>query len=430
MFHSMVRGSSPAWYSRTSLYSRPAPRVLDRSSPPGWKPRRRRTGQRERRSNWSTATPPVTPSGGNPVSEVDARGRESLEHALDDRLGIDARRNPLVGQYQPVPDHLRGNFAQVVREDVGTPAHEGERPAGGHQVDRRAWARAVGNRGGEVLEALDLPGAARVGERGGIGADRGIHVDLGYRLLHLLELIERHHLVKLDRRTGNPLHDDDLFLEGGVIDEHLQHEAVELGFGERVGSVGLDRVLGREDDEWFRKWMGVLANRHLTFLHRLQQCRLHLGGGAVDLVGQQQVAEHRAELGREVAPAGVVNAGADQIGRDEVGGELDPARRATDHLGEGLDGDGLGEPGHAFEQDVAAGQQGDQQALEEPVLAHDQALDLEEDLLDGRGYAGGELAGRVGRARGLLASDKRSIDHETLHAMAVLRLNLAEMSPL
>src|SRR5205814_1816044 len=174
MFHSMVRGSSPAWYSRTSLYSRPAPRRLDRSSPPGWKPRRRSTGQRERRSNWSTASPPAIASGGNPVSEVDARRRESLQHALDDRLGVDARRDPL--------------------------------------------------------------------------------------------------------------HDDDLFLEGGVIDEHLQHEAVELGFGERVGSVGLDRVLGREDDEWLRKRMGVLANRHLAFLHCLQQRRLHLGGSAVDFI--------------------------------------------------------------------------------------------------------------------------------------------------
>src|SRR2546421_3559702 len=261
MFHSIVRGSSPAWYSRTSLYSRPAPRKLDRSSPPGWKPRRRSTGQRERRSNWSTARPPAIASGSNPVSEVDARRRESLEHALDNRLGIDAGRDPLVGQDQAVPDHLGGNFAQVVREDIGTPAHEGERPAGRHQVDRRAWARTVGDRGGEVLEPLDLPGAARVGERGGIGADRGINVDLGHRLLHLLELIERHHLVKLDRRTGDPLHDDHFFLEGGVVDQDLQHEAVQLGFGERVGAVSLDRVLRRDHDKRVRQRMGVLANR-------------------------------------------------------------------------------------------------------------------------------------------------------------------------
>src|SRR5256712_5729185 len=258
MFHSIVRGSSPAWYSRTSLYSRPAPRKLDRSSPPGWKPRRRSTGQRERRSNWSTATPPATASGGNPVSEIDARRRESLEHALDDRLRIDTGGDPLVSQDQPVPDHLRGNFAQVVREDIGTAAHEGERPAGGHQVDRRAGTRAVGDRGGEVFEAFDLPGTARVGERRGIGADRRIDIDLGDRLLHLLELIQGHHLAELDRRAGDPLDDDNLFLEGRIIDEHLQHEAVELGFGERVGSVGLDRVLGREDDERVWKRMRFL----------------------------------------------------------------------------------------------------------------------------------------------------------------------------
>src|SRR6202011_1167825 len=124
----------------------------------------------------------------------------------------------------------------------------------------------------------------------------------------------------------------------------------------------------------------VLANRYLPFLHRLQQCRLHLGGSAVDLVGEQEIAEHRAQLGREVAAAGVVNARADEVGRNEVGGELDSAGCAADHLGKGLDRDGLGETGYPFEQDVASGQQRDQQTLEQPVLTNDQALDLEQDL--------------------------------------------------
>src|SRR5207237_10527496 len=127
MFHSIVRGSSPAWYSRTSLYSRPAPRMLDRSSPPGWKPRRRSTGQRERRSNWSTASPPAIVSGGNPVSEVDARRRESLEHPLDNRFGVDARGDSLVGHDQPVPGHLGGHFAGVVGGGVGALAEDVER---------------------------------------------------------------------------------------------------------------------------------------------------------------------------------------------------------------------------------------------------------------------------------------------------------------
>src|SRR3981081_3640784 len=172
MFHSMVRGSSPAWYSRTSLYSRPAPRKLERSSPPGWKPRRRSTGQRERRSSWSTATPPIATSGGNPVSEIDPRRRKSLEHALDDRFGIDPGRDAFVRQDEPVADHLGRNFAQVVREDIGTTTHEGQRPSGSHQVDRRPGARAIGDRGREVFEPLDLPGTARVGEGGGVSAHR------------------------------------------------------------------------------------------------------------------------------------------------------------------------------------------------------------------------------------------------------------------
>src|SRR6202165_5036805 len=217
MFHSMVRGSSPAWYSRTSLYSRPEPRRLERSSPPGWNPRRRSTGQRERRSNWSTAMPPATMSGGKPVSEVDTRRRESIEHTLDDRLGVDSGRDPLVGEDEPVPNHLGRHFAQVVREDIRATAHEGERPAGSDQVDRGARAGAVGDRGREVLEALDLARAARIGECRGIGSDRGIDIHLGDRPLHLLELVQRDDLAELDRRAGNPLDDDDLFLEGRVI---------------------------------------------------------------------------------------------------------------------------------------------------------------------------------------------------------------------
>ena len=49
-----------------------------------------------------------------------------------------------------------------------------------------------------------------------------------------------------------------------------------------------------------------------------------------------------------------------------------------------LIGQGLGQPGHALEEDVAAGQQGDEQALEHPLLADDDALDLEERALERR----------------------------------------------
>ena len=48
-----------------------------------------------------------------------------------------------------------------------------------------------------------------------------------------------------------------------------------------------------------------------------------------------------------------------------------------------LHGQRLGEPGHALEQHVAAGQQADEQALEHRVLADDDALDLVQRLFEG-----------------------------------------------
>jgi hypothetical protein len=74
--------------------------------------------------------------------------------------------------------------------------------------------------------------------------------------------------------------------------------------------------------------VGLAGDRHLPLLHHLEQRALHLGRRAVDLVGEQQVGEHRAERGGEVAGLLVVDARADQVGRHQVGRELDALERA------------------------------------------------------------------------------------------------------
>ena len=142
-----------------------------------------------------------------------------------------------------------------------------------------------------------------------------------------------------------------------------------------------------------------MPDRHLALLHHLEQRRLHLRGRAVDLVGEQEVAEDRAELGVEGALAGPVDARADEIGRDEVGRELDARERAAEHAGGRLDRQRLREPGHALDQEVALREQADEHALEHRVLAGDHAPDLEERLLEpvprlgrrGHGQVGGLL---------------------------------------
>ena len=72
----------------------------------------------------------------------------------------------------------------------------------------------------------------------------------------------------------------------------------------------------------------------------------------------------------------------DEVGGHEVGRELDAREGAAEHLRERLDGQRLGEAGHALEQHVAAGEQRDEQALEHRVLPDDHALDLVQRLLE------------------------------------------------
>ena len=127
--------------------------------------------------------------------------------------------------------------------------------------------------------------------------------------------------------------------------------------------------------------MALAADRDLALLHHLEQRGLDLGRGAVDLVGEEEVAEHRAELGVEVAGRGPVDPRADEVRGDEVGRELDAPEGRVERVGEGPDRERLGEAGDALEQQVAAREQGDEHALEHRVLADDHASDLEQDGL-------------------------------------------------
>ena len=115
-------------------------------------------------------------------------------------------------------------------------------------------------------------------------------------------------------------------------------------------------------------------------------------GRAVDLVGEQEVAEHRAELRLELVLVGTEDPRADEVARNEVGRELDARERAAEHRGGRLDRERLREARHALDQEVAAREQADEHPLEHRLLAGDHAPDLEERLLEllqqrvGRGF--------------------------------------------
>ena len=68
-----------------------------------------------------------------------------------------------------------------------------------------------------------------------------------------------------------------LLLEGRIIQQHLEHEAVHLRFGQRIGAFLVNRVLRGQHQERRRQRHRLAAERHLPLLHGFEQGRLHLG---------------------------------------------------------------------------------------------------------------------------------------------------------
>ena len=116
------------------------------------------------------------------------------------------------------------------------------------------------------------------------------------------------------------------------------------------------------------KRVALPADGDLVLLHRLQQRRLRLRRRAVDLVGQNHVAEDRAlqeaELPR-ARPAVLLNhLRARDVGRHQVGRELNAAELQRQGLGQRADQQRLRQPRHAHQQAMPAGKHRHQQLLD------------------------------------------------------------------
>ena len=166
---------------------------------------------------------------------------------------------------------------------------------------------------------------------------------------------------------------------GGVADRHPHEEPVELGLGQRVGALVLDRVLGGDDHERRRQRVGHAVDGDLVLGHGLEQRGLGLGRGPVDLVGQHDVVEHRPGPEVEGVVAPVPHREAHHVGGQQVGGELHPAEAALDRRGQRLGQVGLAHARDVLEQQVALGHQAQQHQLDDVALALDDALDVGDD---------------------------------------------------
>jgi hypothetical protein len=186
-----------------------------------------------------------------------------------------------------------------------------------------------------------------------------------------------------------------------VVDHDVEHEPVELRLRQGIGAFELDRVLGREHEERLLEGVGLALHGHAVLLHRLQEGGLRLGRRAVDLVGQDDVAEDRAGHEDEMAAAGLGilldDVGPGDVGRHQVRRELDAGELEVQHLGQGVDDEGLGQAGHARDDAVAADEQRDQHLLDHVVLADDQLAQLVHDAVAALLHALGQERRRPSR---------------------------------
>jgi len=201
---------------------------------------------------------------------------------------------------------------------------------------------------------------------------------------HLLQFQDARaiqHRVDLGRRAaGGRLGNRQLFLVAGVVHDDLEHEAVELRLGQGIRPLLLDGVLGAQDQEGLLQRVVLTRDRHLVFLHRLQERGLRLGGRAVDLVAQQDMPEDRP-LDEPHPPLArplflVEDLGPGDVRGHQVGRELDAFEADVQDLRQRADHQGLGQPGHAHQQDVPAREDRRQDLLDHLALADDDLAQL------------------------------------------------------
>ncbi len=126
--------------------------------------------------------------------------------------------------------------------------------------------------------------------------------------------------------------------------------------------------------------MPLPAGGDLIFLHRLQQRGLGLRRRAVDFVGQDHVAEDRALEEPQLAAARAAilldHLGAGDVGGHQVGRKLDAAKLQRQRFGQRANQQRLGQPRHADQQAMSAGEHRHQQFLDHLPLADDHPAEL------------------------------------------------------
>ena len=336
-------------------------------------------------------------------------------HVLRDRADAEATLPSLIeavkrlttGDRRRVFEERGARLAEISRQSaerarVNASSHHASRPRRSSSLVWRSLQSVSVRNGTSSIERSSTVGGSAPGgssrgaERGladaeldrvagGVGGGGGLaRVDAGAGAVLDVDFKVDPGLEVEIRLGGGHAVEDQLFLGlGRIADDDLEHEAVHLGLGQRVGSLLLDRVLRGDHKERVGQLVSVLPGGDLLFGHGLKKRGLGFGRGAVDFISEENVGEDRPLHETEFAGAGglVKNHRAGDVGRHQVGGELHALERQLHDLTDAAHQQGFRQAGHADQQAMATGEHRGKDLLNDTGLPDNHLAELLEHFL-------------------------------------------------
>ena len=184
----------------------------------------------------------------------------------------------------------------------------------------------------------------------------------------------------------------------GITERDPHEEAVELRFGQPERAELLEGILRGDHEERIGQAIGGHVDADLALFHGLEQRALGLGARAVHLVREQQLREHRPLAGTRNRRWRIEHRHADDVGRQQVAGELHALPGQAEHLRQRMRERGLAHAGNVFDQQVAAREQTGEREPHGLRLAEDDAVEGGQGACE-RGIGGSGHGATIYRAR-------------------------------
>ena len=142
-----------------------------------------------------------------------------------------------------------------------------------------------------------------------------------------------------------------------VFNHDIEHETIQLGFGQRICSFHLDGILCGKNKEGFVQRIASSGSCDLVFLHGLEQGGLGFGRRSIDFIGQQDICKNRS--GNEPHGSSTIFVflqyfRARDVGGHEVGSKLDAIETEVEQLSDGFHQQCFGKTWRSRQQAVAA----------------------------------------------------------------------------